>query len=112
MQLRPRSRQNSGALGEGEELDEAPLLSILREINRPNAAKLYRTAIHDTCLDQNYNILKMHISKIQQHSPNITKASATTKKVLDALDYYGNNSLSLACTYSGISNDGEKHKII
>jgi hypothetical protein len=54
----------------------------------------------------------MHISKIQQHSPNITKASATTKEVLDALDYYGNNSLSLACTYSGISNDEEKHRVI
>jgi hypothetical protein len=119
-------------LGEGEELDEAPLLSVLREINTPNAAKLSRTPIHDTCLDQNYNILKMHISKIEQNSQNMTKASTTTRiathlgngtkksttynkhviKVLDALDYYGNNSLSLACTYSAISNDVEKHKII
>jgi len=79
---------------------------------KPDKLKLSRTVIHDVSLDQNYEILKMHLDKIIRNSETVKQAKDLRKKLVNARDYYHNNALMLACIYSTESKEQDKNNCI
>jgi len=74
--------------------------------------KLSRTIIHDVCLDQNYEILKMHLDKIIRNCDTVAQANELRSELCNARDVYKNSSLMLACIYKVESKEQEKANCI
>lgn len=86
-------------IGKTDQLNEGSISDIVKELINPNKQKLFRTAIHDVCLDQNFKILKMHLDKVIRNCDTPKEANEYRKTITNQRDFYNNNPLMLACIY-------------
>jgi ankyrin repeat protein len=118
--------ENESIGSERDYQKEGDIEELIDDLEFKDKDQMNRTILHKVSLDQNFAILKMHLSKIQSFKlhlkrnkekkrvlqPRDEKINIRIDQLLEAKDENGNTALMLACVHAIESKKESKHDCI